>query len=202
MPAHQSLARALDKTKSNGKLLTMIEWRAKGLAGALAKKAGPRDELIEKVEAMVQAADDTTVHQVGVLGLATHAANNFKVEVTTSKGTSKRDVFERIMVPKADGGVARTAKVPSVTAAPPSAADGASDSDLPGNSPGLVGLGVSSRGLSRMRSALRLEIGQLVNKRPLGTWSRRAPAAASIPSTRLVARDSKLCESDCLPRRL
>ena len=39
------------------------------------------------------------------------------------------------MVSKADGGVARTAEVSSVTAAPPSAADGTSDSDLPGNYP-------------------------------------------------------------------
>ena len=89
MPAHQSLARALDKTKSNGKSLTMIEWRAKGLAGALAKKAGPRDELIEKVEALVQAAGDTTVHQAGVLGLVTHAADSYKVEATTAKCASK-----------------------------------------------------------------------------------------------------------------
>jgi len=89
MPSHTSL-RALGQTRdSQGQLVTTIMWRANRLADALAKNAASHDRLPQWVSKLVSNASTWTKHQLALLGVVTHAANNYCVTQLVDGGASK-----------------------------------------------------------------------------------------------------------------
>ena len=87
MPSHgaeHSIGQVLD---SNGKPITGLMWRANRLVDFLAKSAASPHRLPKRTLDKVKTAAKSLQHFAGVLGAATHGANNFRVEVTLPDGT-------------------------------------------------------------------------------------------------------------------
>ena len=83
IPAHTSAATIADTIRSDGKHLTVAEWRANQLADALAKKGAPKSKARNDIKKTIRAAQDATLHAAAQLGVVTHAANNHQVTNTS-----------------------------------------------------------------------------------------------------------------------
>ena len=93
MPSHTSL-RALGHTyDSQGQRVTTIMWRANRLADVLAKNAASQHRLPRWVTKLVSDASTWTKHQVALLGVVTHAANNYSVNQLVDGGAIKELVY-------------------------------------------------------------------------------------------------------------
>ena len=87
MPAHQGIGRVGHAEKSNGKLLTAIEWRSNRLVDHMAKLAAADGQTPEHVTKLVLAAEVLVRHCAAQLGVATWAANNHWISVVAPDGT-------------------------------------------------------------------------------------------------------------------
>jgi len=88
MPAHTSRAAVGRWLKSNGRPVSLRDWRANRLVDKLAKlaagcRAPPKDLL-----KLLQTASTAAEHAGACLGLATHAANSYKVTTWREDGTA------------------------------------------------------------------------------------------------------------------
>jgi len=77
MPAHTSRAAAGKRTRSDGRPLTLRDWRCNRLADALAKAAVASDRLPAPLRALLKQAGRASDFAAASLGLVTHAANNY-----------------------------------------------------------------------------------------------------------------------------
>jgi hypothetical protein len=82
MPAHSTANAIEDRTKSNGKSLTVSEWRANQLADRLAKRGAPESVLRKDAVELISIAGAALAYHAAQLGVITRAANcHEKVEV-------------------------------------------------------------------------------------------------------------------------
>ena len=88
MPAHKSLSAIGVATKSDGQCLTSIDWRANRLVDGLAKAAASSLSAPSAVSSFLRSADAASAHAACLLGVVTHAANNFQSCVLNEGGAS------------------------------------------------------------------------------------------------------------------
>jgi len=93
MPAHQSLQMVGETKLSNGCRLTAIDWRANRLVDVLAKTAAADLQASKDTLALLSSAEAAAGHATALLGVVTHAANNFKEVVVSEDGTSTTRVL-------------------------------------------------------------------------------------------------------------
>jgi hypothetical protein len=99
LPAHKSLTAAISRQKSDGSPVKAWEWRANALADALAKFGAPDCAVAKKACEVIKSAGAALQHSAAILGAATHAANNWRVEATLADGSTQvtilRDTSEK-----------------------------------------------------------------------------------------------------------
>jgi len=86
MPSHTTAATASSHKRSDGRPVGGTDWRANRLADALAKLAALAGRAPAELRGFLAAAKQVVEHSVAVLGVATHAANNFKESHWTAAG--------------------------------------------------------------------------------------------------------------------
>ena len=102
VPAHQSLQMVGETKLSNGCRLTVADWRANRLVDALAKAAASELQASKDTLAFLASAEAAAGHAAALLGVVTHAANNFtEVETHEDGTTSKRILRDSVGKPKA-----------------------------------------------------------------------------------------------------
>jgi len=88
MGSHSSKAAIGRAQKSNGDLVSATDWRANRLADGLAKMAAGRFRVPEELRRLLRTADRLVEHSAAVLGLQTHAANNYQHTAWRDDGTA------------------------------------------------------------------------------------------------------------------
>ena len=86
VPAHKSISSVGEAKCSDGSRLSMIDWRANRLVDALAKLAAGHQQVSEFTTQLLTSADAAVSHSACLLGVVTHAANNFRSQVTLEGG--------------------------------------------------------------------------------------------------------------------
>ena len=76
MPAHQSLGMIGETRRSDGKRLTVLDWRANRLVDGLAKQEARERLMPSAVEKLLESGVAAVRHAAVQLGRVTHAANN------------------------------------------------------------------------------------------------------------------------------
>ena len=76
MPAHKPVSSIGHVKKSNGKVITAVEWRANRLVDGLAKLAAKSGEAPSSTVELPKSAESLAKFAAAQLGVATHAANN------------------------------------------------------------------------------------------------------------------------------
>ena len=99
MPAHQSLGAIWSsRTLSNGRLYSVVDWRANRLVDAIAKAFANENAVPNTLILFTLSARAACRHSTAVLGYVTHEANNHVVQVVRDDGSTvnvvKRDVME------------------------------------------------------------------------------------------------------------
>ena len=98
LPAHLGFSAVGQRVLSNGKIFTMLDWRANRLVDALAKAFANDMAAPNSLTTVVLSARVAQKHSLALLGCVTHMANNHTVQVTRDDGTTtnvtKRDVTE------------------------------------------------------------------------------------------------------------
>ena len=89
MPSHTSLPALGHIRDSQGQLVTPLMWRANRLADALAKNAASPHRLPRWASKLVSDAATWTKHQLALLGVVTHAANNLSVTRLVDGGDTR-----------------------------------------------------------------------------------------------------------------
>ncbi len=87
-PAHLSLQAVGERMLSNGRRMTIIDWRANRLVDALAKLAASEGKLPKTLLRVLQDAGIAVVQSAKLLGRVTFAANNFPGTVQNEDGTT------------------------------------------------------------------------------------------------------------------
>ena len=87
MPAHQALSAIGVKVRSDGRLLTVVDWRANRLVDALAKLAAAFGQAPKAITRLLESGRIAVRHGAALLGVVTHAANNHKLQVERPDGT-------------------------------------------------------------------------------------------------------------------
>ena len=94
-PAHLPASAIGEAKCSDGRRLTVIDWRANRLADALAKQAARIGRADKETQLLARSAEAALLNAACNLGASTHAANNHKVEITVDGGgvatVTKRD---------------------------------------------------------------------------------------------------------------
>ena len=120
MPAHGSRSCVGAAIKSDGGLVTYVDWRANRLADLLAKAAASRFRVPAGARAVVSTAMRTYEHAAAVAGIVTHAANNRFTSTTLPDGSylhhKTRDAAPPPSTHKATGEEDRKDKVVNATA--------------------------------------------------------------------------------------
>ena len=100
LPAHQGFGAIHSRVLSDGKLYSVIDWRANRLVDAIAKAFANDHAVPCLVSALTLSARCAVRHSVALLGCVTHAANNHIVQETSDDGSTirkrKRDVTEHV----------------------------------------------------------------------------------------------------------
>ena len=81
VPAHKTLKAVGEAKDSNGNRLTIVDWRANRLVDMLAKLAAEAAQASKHTILLLKSAEAAAAHAACLLGVVTHAANNY-VEVT------------------------------------------------------------------------------------------------------------------------
>ena len=89
MPAHTSCAGIEALVKSDGRPLTVPEWRANQLADALAKRAAPLSSLAGAIIKELKVAGEALRHAAALLGVVTKRANQHPTTRVLHDGSVK-----------------------------------------------------------------------------------------------------------------
>ena len=92
MPAHQSVAAISNRTLSNGIEMSVVDWRANGLADGLAKQAATSRQAPMAITRLLASGRAATRHAAALLGWVTHSANNLVVTSTLPDGSTVKKV--------------------------------------------------------------------------------------------------------------
>ena len=86
MPAHQTLAAVGNRILSNGKEMSVVDWRANRLVDALAKEAASSRQAPMAITRLLSSGRAAVRHSAALLGRVTHAANNCIMDCTLPDG--------------------------------------------------------------------------------------------------------------------
>lgn len=86
MPSHESIDDVVGLSKSNGRLVTVAEWRANQLADKLAKRGAASSDIRDACEAIIKQAGNALNYHAAQLGIVTKAANMHRVDFTDKHG--------------------------------------------------------------------------------------------------------------------
>ena len=86
LPAHKSLNAVGEVKGSNGKRLSIVDWRANRLVDKLAKAAAVAQQASKHIRELLPSADAAVAHAACLLGIVTHAANNCEITTTDDAG--------------------------------------------------------------------------------------------------------------------
>ena len=86
MPAHKSLPQALKARKSDGNLVTLIDWRANRLADAVARRCAYGSAVPRHTARQLKHAAEALHTEAAILGVVTYAANHHPVTTCTRTG--------------------------------------------------------------------------------------------------------------------
>ena len=89
MPSHLSSSNFRQAQRSDGRSVSANDWRANRLADALAKVGASCGQAPNAVSKLIRDAGDLVRHRTGILGAATHEANNCLMQVIADDGTSR-----------------------------------------------------------------------------------------------------------------
>ena len=92
LPAHTAPKQIGKLCMSNGQPVSTELWRGNRLVDAAAKLAAKQHTVDEEVLRALQTADSVAMYGAAMLGLVTHAANNFKVEEVGPDGRTRTRV--------------------------------------------------------------------------------------------------------------
>jgi len=87
MPAHGAIHTIGSVTKSNGAVITSIDWRANRLVDALAKLAAACHQVPDSAVRLLEAGAKAVEHCAGLVGITAFAANHFEKEVVRPDGS-------------------------------------------------------------------------------------------------------------------
>jgi hypothetical protein len=85
-PAHQTVQAIGQRTGSDGRKITTVDWRANRLVDALAKQGAESVRASRETRNLVESGKAASLHAACNLGRVTFAANNHKVEKLDDKG--------------------------------------------------------------------------------------------------------------------
>ncbi len=91
-PAHKSLNAVGELKGSNGRRLTIVDWRANRLVDKLAKIAATAQRTSKHIRELLPSADAAVAHAACLLGAVTHAANNHEVTAIDGDGETTTTV--------------------------------------------------------------------------------------------------------------
>ena len=218
MPAHQTQASIRSVTRSDGRLLSCIDYRANRLVDALAKGAAAAQRSRPDIRNLVRSAGQAAQHAVALLGVVTRAANEHRTEVTDANGVTttavRRDAltpcFPRSMLKRTSA--ALTCLPPPVPLVAPGSLNhdlcgGGSDLhypllDPPSKRPRVEAACMSRSGVSRaaeIRSRASAQLHSRAQQRAASVATddivrRRGAAAARPPPVLASVRASQLLE--------
>jgi hypothetical protein len=87
MPAHQTVAAIGNRTLSNGKEMSVADWRANRLVDALAKRAAASRQAPLAITRLLTSGRSAVRHAAALLGQVTHAANNCVMDCALPDGS-------------------------------------------------------------------------------------------------------------------
>ena len=82
---------------SNGRKLTMLDWRANRLVDALAKRSALEAQYLPEAIKLIKSAEAAVRYAAMLLGRTTHAANNHHTVVTDENGKQYNKVIRDAM---------------------------------------------------------------------------------------------------------
>ena len=88
MPAHTAKAAVGTATKISGRVVTAVDHRANFLVDGLAKKGAALHRVPEHTRLLFEQAESAIGYAATMVGVTSHAANNFNKEVTRADGTT------------------------------------------------------------------------------------------------------------------
>ena len=89
LPAHTSVDACRERKRSDGRKLSVVDWRANQLCDKLAKRAAAKTAARDRAMAELEDAKEALLHHGAILGRATHAANNCMRNVQLADGRYK-----------------------------------------------------------------------------------------------------------------
>jgi hypothetical protein len=89
MLAHKSIWDIDGLRRSDGLMVSTLDWRANRLADALAKMGAPVSSMAQSIVRLFSTACEAAQYECALLGVVTNAANNCKTVITLADGTSK-----------------------------------------------------------------------------------------------------------------
>lgn len=97
MPAHTTTSSVGEVKLSNGRKLTMLDWRANRLVDALAKMSALEAQYLPEAIKLIKSAEAAVRYAAMLLGRTTHAANNHTTVVTDENGKQSNKVIRDAM---------------------------------------------------------------------------------------------------------
>ena len=89
MPAHGTAEATVGRAyRSDGRVVTAVDWRANRLVDAAAKAAAGQERVSGGCRITLKQALKAAEYGAAVAGTTTHAANNLRVQVTTASGST------------------------------------------------------------------------------------------------------------------
>ena len=123
MPAHGSMATIGHAVKSDGNLVSALDWRANRLADGLAKDAAGSHPVGRRSLQELAVAQDLVRHECAVLGAATYASNHHEIIVTSSDGRQCKRTIRDSAARKRQGDQRRdnasASSAPAASGSPP-----------------------------------------------------------------------------------
>jgi len=101
MPSHCTLAAARFRCKSDGSLVSALDWRANRLVDALAKAGAEAARLPRDLTALVHHAEQATEYAAALVGLTSWAANNQEAHLPDGSGGTYKTTLRDSQPPPA-----------------------------------------------------------------------------------------------------
>ena len=101
MPAHQGIGAIGVATKSNGKTITSLEWRANRLVDAVAKNESAKGQAPQTSIDLIVSATALVQHTAAQIGAATHLANNHVTSILLESGAIVNKTVRDVQDPPA-----------------------------------------------------------------------------------------------------
>jgi len=88
MPSHESRSAIGRVTRSDGQVVTVVDWRSNRLVDCLARSAAARHRLPELQRRLLATAKEALEYSAALIGATAHASSNFPVTTFTDDGSA------------------------------------------------------------------------------------------------------------------